>query len=136
MGGNAIDASVTLALCQGLMNPGASGVGGGHFSVIRLPDGHSTVINAREMAPAAANETMYVGTPEASLEGGLAVAVPLELKGLKEAHVKHGQLTWKQVVDPVIGIARCVGVCARGGRGVCKGREGCVQGEGGVWRGV
>ena len=60
-GGNAVDASITTALCQGIMSPAASGLGGGHFMVIRSPDGTTEVIDAREPAPAAANETMFSG---------------------------------------------------------------------------
>lgn len=34
-GGNAVDATVTTALCQGIMNPMSSGLGGGAFILIR-----------------------------------------------------------------------------------------------------
>ena len=60
-GGNAIDAAVTTALCQGIFNPMASGAGGGGFITILMPNGSAEVIDAREIAPAAANETMYKG---------------------------------------------------------------------------
>lgn len=60
-GGNAVDASITTVLCQGIMSPAASGLGGGHFMVIRSPNGTTEVIDAREPAPAAANETMFSG---------------------------------------------------------------------------
>lgn len=56
-----MDATITTALCQGIMSPAASGLGGGHFMVIRSPNGTTEVIDAREPAPAAANETMFSG---------------------------------------------------------------------------
>lgn len=34
-GGNAVDAAVVTALCQGLYNPMASGIGGGHIMILR-----------------------------------------------------------------------------------------------------
>ena len=106
-GGNAIDASVTLALCQGIMNPGASGVGGGLFATILAPDGRALVINGRDIAPAAANQTMFGANPTLSKRGGLSVAVPTELLGLHRAHELRGNLSWEQVVQPVIPLARC-----------------------------
>lgn len=34
-GGNAVDATVATALCQGIMNPMSSGLGGGAFILLR-----------------------------------------------------------------------------------------------------
>jgi gamma-glutamyltranspeptidase/glutathione hydrolase/leukotriene-C4 hydrolase len=34
-GGTAVDAAIAAALCQGIYNPMASGVGGGHFMLVR-----------------------------------------------------------------------------------------------------
>jgi len=60
-GGNAVDATVATALCQGVMNPMASGLGGGGFLVIRTANGETKIIDAREVAPAAASENMFAG---------------------------------------------------------------------------
>ncbi|KAL4420110.1 hypothetical protein ABPG77_000591 [Micractinium sp. CCAP 211/92] len=103
--GSAVDAAIAAALCQGIMNPMASGVGGGHFMLIRLPNGSAEVIDAREVAPAAANETMYSLSEHASVDGGLAIAVPLELRGLWAAHQRHGRLPWSRLLQPAIELA-------------------------------
>ena len=58
-----MDGAITTALCQGIMSPGASGLGGGHFMVIRSPNGSTEVIDAREPAPAAASQDMFKGKP-------------------------------------------------------------------------
>lgn len=70
-----------------------------------MPNGSVEVVDAREVAPLAANETMFKGRPEAALAGGLASAVPLELLGLYTAHARHGKLSWSSLVHPVADIA-------------------------------
>ena len=46
------------------------------------------------------------GNKNASLDGGLAVAVPLELKGLWMAHQMYGQAAWATLVSPAASLAR------------------------------
>ena len=46
------------------------------------------------------------GRPGASLEGGLAAAVPLELKGLWAAHRAYGRAPWASLVAPAAALAR------------------------------
>lgn len=106
-GGNAVDAAVATTLCQGVMNPFASGIGGGFFAVIRGANGTSEFIDARETAPAAATWDMYDGMPpNASTVGGLAIAVPLELKGLELMWKRWGRLPWSRLVMPAAELAR------------------------------
>ncbi|KXJ96312.1 gamma-glutamyltransferase [Microdochium bolleyi] len=105
-GGNAVDAWVGTQLCVGVIGMHHSGLGGGGFAVIRDNDGGHHVIDYREAAPAAAFEDMYRGNVNGSIWGGLAAAVPGELRGLEAAHVKFGKLPWKQVVEPAAAVAR------------------------------
>ena len=46
------------------------------------------------------------GNKNASLDGGLAVAVPLELKGMWMAHQRYGQASWATLVSPAASLAR------------------------------
>ena len=64
-GGNAFDAAIAATLCQGVLNPFASGAGGGAFIVARAANGTAEFIDGRETAPAAANVTMYDALPDA-----------------------------------------------------------------------
>ena len=75
--------------------------------VIHLANGTSEVIEFREEAPAAASRDMYVAsTPhKSSLLGGLAVAVPTELHGMRVAWERHGKLPWSRLVTPAAELA-------------------------------
>lgn len=104
-GGNAADAAVTVALCIGSVNLHSSGIGGGGYIVSSLKETQEVIsIDAREMAPRKAFKEMYHKSLVLSKIGGLAIAVPGELKGLYELFSRHGsgKLSWSQLIDPVI----------------------------------
>lgn len=105
-GGHAADAAVATALCLGVKNPFASGIGGGAFILVHTKAGIANAIDAREPAPLAANETMFVDDPKKALTGGLAVGVPLELLGLHKLWVKYGRLNWEDLVLPSVELAK------------------------------
>jgi len=63
IGGSAVDAAISTSLCLGTYNPFASGLGGGGFMVITLPNGTSLTINFRETAPKAAKRDMFNDRP-------------------------------------------------------------------------
>lgn len=68
-GGHAVDAAVAVALCQGVVNPGASGIGGGDFLLLRLADGTAEAYDMRETAPSLATEVrLHVSTLQGFLE--------------------------------------------------------------------
>ena len=60
-GGHAVDAAVATALCQGVYNPQASGIGGGGFIMVKAPNGSVEIIDAREPAPSASSQDMFQG---------------------------------------------------------------------------
>jgi gamma-glutamyltranspeptidase/glutathione hydrolase len=78
--------------------------------VIRLPDGTSTAIDYREMAPGAATRDMYLdaeGTPTAdSRLGPRAAGIPGVVRGLEHAHRRFGKLPWPELVRPAVRLAR------------------------------
>lgn len=106
-GGNAADAAVTVTLCIGSVNSHSSGIGGGGFIVSRN-NGNAISIDAREMAPGSAYKEMYGNLLVLSKIGGLSIAIPGELKGLYELFKLHGSgnLSWKQLFEPVIKLNR------------------------------
>nr|GFD00270.1 gamma-glutamyltranspeptidase 1 [Tanacetum cinerariifolium] len=59
-GGHAVDAAVAVSLCLGVVNPMASGIGGGGFMVVRSADTlQTTAFDFRETAPLAASEVDF-----------------------------------------------------------------------------
>jgi gamma-glutamyltranspeptidase/glutathione hydrolase len=113
-GGNAVDAAVAVGFALGVLEPNASGIGGGGFMLIWLADSRTIVfIDSRGKAPAAATEDMYEldengkVKPDArgfnpAVVGGKAVAVPGEVAGLLLALEKYGSMSRQQVIQPSI----------------------------------
>ncbi|XP_041371554.1 uncharacterized protein LOC121385084 [Gigantopelta aegis] len=61
-GGSVVDAAIATLLCVGAANLMSNGLGGGHFMTIYLRNSSKVyTIIAREMAPSAATEDMYIG---------------------------------------------------------------------------
>ncbi|KAJ0864793.1 putative aminoacyltransferase, Glutathione gamma-glutamate hydrolase [Helianthus annuus] len=106
-GGHAVDAAVATALCLGVVNPMASGVGGGGFMVVRSAATSQTLaFDFRETAPLAASENMYENNLDAKYKGALSMGVPGEISGLHNAWSKYGRLPWKTLFDPAIRLAK------------------------------
>ena len=77
--------------------------------LVRSSNGSYEFIDFREMAPAAAFETMYsppLSNSNLSLYGGLASGVPGELRGLEHLHKNYGSMPWKHLMQPAINLAR------------------------------
>jgi len=105
-GGNAIDAAVATTLCLGVLQPYASGIGGGGVALIYIAETQETVVfDFREMAGAAASENMFVKNPELSTLGGKAIAIPGEVAGLWTIWSRYGHASWESILEPAINLA-------------------------------
>lgn len=106
-GGHAVDAAVAVALCGGVVNPMASGIGGGGFMVVRSADTSQTqAFDFRETAPAAASQNMYQNNLDDKYNGALAMGVPGEIAGLYKAWSKYGRRPWKTLFQPAIRLVK------------------------------
>ncbi len=111
-GGNAFDAAVAVSAVLAVIEQTSSGIGGGGFWLLhRASDSFETMIDAREMAPAAAETNMYLmadGTVnrDLALNGPLAAAIPGEIAGFEHLAVNYGRLSLSESLQPAIRIAR------------------------------
>src|SRR5690242_10277553 len=81
-GGNAVDASVAIALTLGVVEPGMSGLGGdGFYQVYTAADATSRCFNATGGAPLAATQERFRPSGIA-VRGPLSVSTPGLLAGL------------------------------------------------------
>ena len=111
-GGTAFDAAVAVAAALAVVEPYASGLGGGGFFLLhRADDGFETMIDAREVAPARAGPNTFIGADgkpdgKASVEGMRAAAIPGLPAGLIWLSQRYGKLPLPVLLAPSIRLAR------------------------------
>lgn len=110
-GGNAVDAAVAVQFALAVVYPGAGNLGGGGFMVYRSASGELAALDFREKAPGKASRDMYLdpagnAITDKSLFGHLAAGVPGSVDGMVKAHARFGKLSWAEVVQPALDLAR------------------------------
>lgn len=155
-GGGALDAAIASAVMLTLVEPQASGIGGGGLMLhFEAESGALQAWDGRESAPAGATPALFLrpeGHPQAgqpmgfaeAMEGGRSVGVPGLLRMLEAAHREHGRLPWPALMEPTIRLAEAgfevsprlaaaIGANAAGLRRNAAARAYFLDGEGNAW---
>jgi len=107
-GGNAFDAAVAISAALAVVEPTASGLGGGAFWLLHeAKSGKQIFVDAREVAPGQATHDMYLdaqGQPRAgiTLDGPLAAGIPGQPAGLAHLSRRYGRLSLGKALAPAI----------------------------------
>lgn len=115
-GGNAADGAVAAALALGVVNPSASGIGGGGFALVySARDKKVTVLDFRETAPATYSADVLFPpkkpgeAPKSRWQWtgprGGAVGVPGEPAGLELLSRRFGKKTLAEAAAPAVALA-------------------------------
>jgi gamma-glutamyltranspeptidase / glutathione hydrolase len=92
-GGTAVDAAIAAALAVSVVEPFASGLGGGGAALVASLDGEVTAYDYREVV----NDAGEI--PPSN------IGIPGFVPGLAALHDDHGVLTWAELVEPAIELA-------------------------------
>ncbi|MFD1067853.1 gamma-glutamyltransferase [Oceanobacillus locisalsi] len=91
-GGNAVDAAIASAYAISVVEPFASGVGGGGVTLVQEQGQDPEAYDYREVVP-------EDGVPASG------IGVPGFVAGTKELHDDYGEADWQTVIDPAIELA-------------------------------
>ena len=119
-GGNAVDAAVTCAFVQGVIDPQMCGIGGCGVMLVHSAKEGDALLEFYATAGARAKEDQWrdIFIREAAdrygyvLDGFVndvgyqSVGVPGTVAGLYEALTRFGTISWEQAIEPAIPIAR------------------------------
>lgn len=119
-GGNAVDAAVTCAFVQGVIDPQMCGIGGCGVMLVHSPQAGDAVLEFYGTAGSRVREDQWesIFIREAAdrygyvLQGWVndvgyqSVCVPGTVAGLHEALTRFGSISWAEAIEPAIPLAR------------------------------
>jgi len=108
-GGTAVDAAVATAFALAVVDPASCGVGGyGGFLTYSRPDKSCTQVDLNTWPPRMLDTSLLrvPGNPVQPLDGGVAVAPPAVVSGLRAVHDQFGVVDWAELLEPAVHLAR------------------------------
>ncbi|MDY0209253.1 MAG: gamma-glutamyltransferase [Bacilli bacterium] len=106
-GGNAFDAAVAMSFALGVVEPNATGLGGGGIMVAYdASAGEYISYNFREFVPAAGDASAYPNGAADLDYGPLSCGVPTQVAGLVTIQEERGVKTRQEVMQPAIDFAK------------------------------
>ncbi|QIB50785.1 gamma-glutamyltransferase [Pseudomonas sp. OIL-1] len=111
-GGHAVDAAIAVQMVLGFIEAPETGIGGGGFLLLHDEKNQRTLVyDGRETAPEAAQPerfmTFGISHPRAlTIPSGSSVGVPGLIAMLGAAHRQHGRLSWAELFEPAITLAK------------------------------
>ena len=110
-GGSAADAAITIQAVLTLVEPQASGIGGGGFALHYDAASRAiTSYDGRETAPATAKPDRFLDRDQPLafplvVHSGLSVGTPGLIRLMELLHRRHGRLPWSKLFEPAIRLA-------------------------------
>lgn len=98
--GSLIDASINIMLCEGVVAPQDSGIGGGFYGIFKLNNTPVFLVNSREKTPIAIKHRSQIENKFCN------IGIPGAIKGYMTLHKKFGVLPWKKIILPVLKVCR------------------------------
>lgn len=94
--GSLIDGGIAAILCEGVMSPQDTGIGGGFVGVFKIGK-KVRMIQSRENTP-----RLLKSVDDIQKKAHGNIGVPSQLKGLGFLHKKYGKLPWHKILKPIV----------------------------------